>query len=88
MSRRRKEFKNIKVIWFCYCSLGKSRSEMCWFYMDIAQMALDPPPSVKQANVEKKVLQTILESLYTPLPLSGNGNNTNKLFFKQLYPQD
>ena len=26
---------------------------MCWFYMGIAQLALDPPPSVKQANVEK-----------------------------------
>ena len=27
---------------------------MCWFYMGIAQIVLDPPiPSVKQANVEK-----------------------------------
>ena len=33
---------------------------MCWFYMGIAQIALDPPPSVKQANMEKKVPQTIL----------------------------
>ena len=34
--------------------------------MGIAQIALDPPPSVKQANVEKKVLQTILASPYIP----------------------
>ena len=27
---------------------------MFWFYMGIAQIALDPRPSVKQANVEKK----------------------------------
>ena len=41
---------------------------MCWFYMGIAQIALDPPPSVKRANLEKEVPQTILTSLYTPLP--------------------
>ena len=35
--------------------------------MGIAQIALDTlPPSVKWANVEKKVLQTILVSPYTP----------------------
>ena len=33
--------------------------------MSITQIALDPP-SVKWANVEKKVPQTILASLYTP----------------------
>ena len=46
--------------------------------MGIAQIALGHPHSVKQANVEeKKTLQTILASLYTP-PLPGNahGNNT------------
>ena len=33
----------------------------------IAQIALDPPPpSVKRANVEKKVPHTILASPYTP----------------------
>ena len=26
---------------------------MCWFYMGIAQVALDPPASVKRTNVEK-----------------------------------
>ena len=35
---------------------------MCWFYMGIAQIALEPPPSVKRASVEKKVPQTILTS--------------------------
>ena len=39
---------------------------MCWFYMGIAQIALDQPPSVKRANVEKKVAQTIMASPYTP----------------------
>ena len=47
-------------------SLGKPLLEMRWFYMGIAQIALDPP-SLKRANVEKKVSQTILASLYTPL---------------------
>ena len=32
-------------------SLGKPPFEMCWFYMGIAQIALDP--CVKRANVEK-----------------------------------
>ena len=44
---------------------------MCWFYTGIAQISLDPPPFIR-ANVEKKVLQTILASLYTPPPSSGN----------------
>ena len=42
--------------------------EMCFLttlYMGIAQIALDPPPSVKRANM-KKVPQTILASPYTP----------------------
>ena len=38
---------------------------MCWFYMGIAQIALDPLLR-KQANVEKKVPQTILASPHTP----------------------
>ena len=40
---------------------------MCWFYVGIAQIALDPN-SVKQANVEK-VPQTILANLYSYTPL-------------------
>ena len=44
---------------------------MCCFYMGIAQIALDPPPpSVKRANVEEKVLQTIWQAL-TPLGKRG-----------------
>ena len=34
--------------------LGKPLFKMCWFYMGIDQTALDPPPSVKRANVEEK----------------------------------
>ena len=45
-------------------SLRKPPFEMCWFYMGIAQIALDPP--MARANVEKKVPQTILASHYTP----------------------
>ena len=44
--------------------------------MGIAQIALDPPPSVKQANVEKKVLQTILASPYTPRQMWKKGPQT------------
>ena len=47
---------------------GKPLFEMCWFYMGIAQIALGPSPSVKRRTVEKIVPQTILASIYTPLP--------------------
>ena len=46
--------------------LGQPLFEMCWVYMAIAQIAQEPPPSVKRTNVEKKVFQTILASPYTP----------------------
>ena len=36
---------------------------MCWFYMGIAQTALDPPPLCQTG---KTVLQTILVSPYNP----------------------
>ena len=41
----------------CLAALGESLFQMCWFYMGIAQIALDPlpPSSVKLANVEKSV---------------------------------
>ena len=32
---------------------GKPPFEMCWLYMGIAQIALDPPPSGKRANMKK-----------------------------------
>ena len=41
-------------------------STMCWFYMGIAQIALDPLPSVKQANVEKKCPKTSWQALTSP----------------------
>ena len=31
---------------------GKPLFEMCWFYMGIAQIALDHPPSVKQRGAK------------------------------------
>ena len=34
--------------------------------MGFAQIALDPPPSVRQTNEEEKVPQTIQASPYTP----------------------
>ena len=36
--------------------------EMCWFYMGIVQIALDPPPFCKTGKCGIKVLQTILAS--------------------------
>ena len=35
-------------------SLGKPLLEMRWFYMGIAQIALDPPPSLCQTGKRKK----------------------------------
>ena len=49
--------------------LGKTRVEMCWFYMGIAQIALDPPPSVKRANVEKKCPKPTWQAPFTPSAL-------------------
>ena len=51
---------------------------MCWFYMGIAQIALDPPPLSKGqtwkkvcqtilANMGKEVLQTIWQALREPV---------------------
>ena len=40
---------------------------MCWFYMGIAQIALDPPPfSVKRANMEKKCSKPSWQALTPP----------------------
>ena len=55
---------------------------MCRFYIVIAQIALDPLLR-KQANVEKKVPQTILASLYTP-PLAENAHMETTHFKKGL----
>ena len=44
--------------------------EMCWFYMGIAQIALNPPPpSVKRANVEKSAQHHPGKPLHTSPPL-------------------
>ena len=48
--------------------------------MGIALIAVDPPPFVKRANVEKKAPQTILASLYTARSLTGNAIYENKTF--------
>ena len=84
---------------FCRCVLGKPLFEMCWFYMGIAQIALDPPPlSVKQANVEKKCPKPSWQALtpsgkrgekvpYTimaSLSLSGNAHMETTHFKKGL----
>ena len=40
---------------------------MCWFYMGIAQIALEhPPPLLSNGQTWKKVPQTILTNPYTP----------------------
>ena len=47
-------------------TLEKPLFEMCWFYMSIAQIALEPPPLCQKGKRGKKVPQTILASSYTP----------------------
>ena len=55
----------------CQARLGKPLFEMCWFYMGIAQIALEPPlpPSVKRANVEKKCPKPSWQAFTPPHPL-------------------
>ena len=49
---------------------------MCWFYMGIAQIALDPSPSVKRANVEKKCPKPTWQAPFThTYGLCPYGNN-------------
>ena len=58
-----------------YCWYGKYETlqheendtfEMCWFFMGIFQIAIDPPPHLLlNGQTWKKVLQTILASPYT-----------------------
>ena len=58
---------------------------MCWFYMGIAQIALDPPPSVKRANVEKKCPKPSWQAFLTlTLPLTGNAHVETTHFKKGL----
>ena len=54
----------------CLAALGESLFQMCWFYMGIAQIALDPlpPSSVKLANVEKKCPKPSWQAFTPPLP--------------------
>ena len=48
---------------------------MCWFYMGIAQIALAPRPSVKQANVEKKCPKPSWQVLTPPGKVAKKGPN-------------
>ena len=63
---------------------------MCWFYMGIAQIALAPRPQTILASPDtpeqmwEKVPQTILASLYTPPPLTGNAHMETIHFKKGL----
>ena len=58
-------------------------SEMRWFYMDIAQLALYPSPSVKRVNVGKKCSKPSWQALHPP-PLSGNAHMETTHFKKGL----
>ena len=63
---------------------GKPLFEMCWFYMGIAQIALDPPLSVKQANMELKCPKPSWQVLTPP----GNvGKSAPNHPGKPLHPQ-
>ena len=62
--------------------LGQPLFEMCWVYMAIAQIAQDPPPSVKQTNVEKKCSKPSWQA-FTPPPLTGNAHVETTHFKKR-----
>ena len=49
-----------------WAGLGQPLFEMCWVYMAIAQIAQDPPPSVKRTNVEKKRSKPSWQALTPP----------------------
>ena len=72
----------LSCVWNCLtqkCLRTKKLLGLCWFYMGIAQIALDLPPFSQTGKCGKKVPQTILASLYTPLPPYGQcpyGYNT------------
>ena len=67
----------------CKRSLGKPLFEMCWFCMGIAQIALDPlPPTIKQANVEKKCLKPSWQAL---TPLGKRGKKVPQTILASLY---
>ena len=71
----------------CLAALGESLFQMCWFYMGIAQIALDPlpPSSVKLANVKKKCPKPSWQAfskVYTPL--TGNAYMETTHFKKGL----
>ena len=50
---------------------------MCWFYMRIAQIALDPPHLCQTGKRGKKVPQTILA-----MPIYGNNTFQKGAFLK------
>ena len=58
---------------------------MCWFYMGIAQIALDPP-LCQTGKRGKKVPQTILASLNTPPPLLTGNAHMETTRFKRGFP--
>ena len=63
--------------------LGKLLFEMCWYYVGIAQIALDPPsPPVKRANVEKKCPKPSWQAL---TPLGKRGKKVPQTILTSLY---
>ena len=56
--------------------LGKPLFQMCWFYMGIAQIALDPPPLCQMGKHGKKVPQPSWQVL---TPLGSVGKKCPKL---------
>ena len=70
----------------CKLSLGKPLLEVCWFYMVIAQIALEPPPPLCQTRKRgKKVPQTILASPYL-LPQPNVGKKCPKQSWQAFTP--
>ena len=54
--------------------------------MGIAQIALDPPPSLKRANVEKKCSKPSWQSVFTLPPLLGNAHIWEEHISKRNFP--
>ena len=66
---------------FCRCVLGKPLFEMCWFYMGIAQIALDPPPPLSNRQTwNKSAPKHPDKPLHPSHPLKGNAHKETTHF--------
>ena len=62
--------------------LGKPLFEMCWFYMGIAQIALDPAPPLSNGQTRKKLNHSPGKPLHLPPTPYGQCRYGNNRFQK------